>query len=137
RGRANHDLVFRLGERFVDLAAKVSGAGEFVAIAEDRIQPARNGAVRGGGADQSRRHAVRFQRLVQPIRPRLVAVAVADEGAIGESRNRRLGHGRLHITGVGSSLTDTALAKRSGVAFVRKATVPESRRNVKRVTFYG
>jgi len=95
RGRTQHDQVFRLRERLIDLAAKIGGTREFLAIAEDRIQAARNFPIRCLRPDQPRWHAIRFERPVQPIRPRLVAVAVADEGAIGETRNRRLGHGRL------------------------------------------
>ncbi|HEU4857273.1 MAG TPA: hypothetical protein VFS86_08225 [Rhodanobacteraceae bacterium] len=93
RGRAQHDQVFGLREGCVDLGAEFGRTGQFFAVAEDRIQPARDRAVHGGGAHQPRRHAVRFQRLVQPVGPRLVAVAVADEGAVGE---RPLGGWFLH-----------------------------------------
>src|SRR6185437_2806685 len=92
RRRADHDQVFRLRECCVDLLGQAVGAGEFVAIAEDRIQAARDRAVRSLFADQPRWHAIGFQRLVQPVRPRLVAVAVADERTIGEAGDRRLGH---------------------------------------------
>src|SRR6185312_641804 len=53
----------------------------------------------------------RFKLPVQPVRPRLVAVAVADEGAIGETRNRRLDHGRSASREFGPSLVDAIVGR--------------------------
>src|SRR6185437_16866783 len=122
RGRADHDQVFRLRERLVDLAAKLGRAGQFLAVAEDRIQPARNAAVRGLLPDQPRGYAIRFQRLVQPVRPRFVAVAVADEGAVGDLGNVRIRHGAPR-----HDVEPRRRTRSSGAERWRVATIPYGR----------
>jgi hypothetical protein len=84
RGRADHDQVGRLLQRFDDLAAQVVRARQFVAVAEDRREAFGDGAGRGDLPDQPFRHRISFQRLVQPVGPSFVLVAVADEGVIPE-----------------------------------------------------
>ena len=87
-GRADHHQAGRLRQRLVDLAAEVVGAGQFVAVAEDRRQFFRDRPGRGLPPDQALRDRVGFQRLVQPRAPATVLVAVADEGVVLALRHR-------------------------------------------------
>src|SRR5699024_5093728 len=85
-------------QRFVDLAPEIGGAGQFLAVTKNRYQPSWHRAEGRALADQSFRDHVGLQRLVQPARPGLVPVAVADEGAIPENRRRRgWCHGASHL----------------------------------------
>src|SRR5215470_1951708 len=76
-------------ERLANLAAKIAGTWQLIAIAEDRDQPARDRQVADLAADPHARNAVGLQLLVQPLRPFDVALAVADEGPIARHRHRR------------------------------------------------
>ncbi len=87
--RADHHQVGRLRQRLVDLAAEVVGAGQFVAIAEDRREFFRDRPGRGAAPDQALRDRIGLQRLVQPRAPATVLVAVADEGVVPALRHRR------------------------------------------------
>jgi hypothetical protein len=105
--RANDDQVFGSGQRCIDCAAEVRGAGQFFAVAEHRRETARNDTGIGLLTDQSLRHAIRLQRLVQPVSPRLVTMAIADERAIGDPGTaRRIRHARP--TPLGSAVSSLA-----------------------------
>src|SRR3954467_15497980 len=81
-GRAKDDQTSRGGERLADGGAKVARGGELVPVAEDRAGAGRDGASRRLLADQRARHAVFFQRFMQPVGGGAVAVAVAEESPI-------------------------------------------------------
>src|SRR5215467_10752272 len=76
-------------ERLANLAAKIAGAWQLIAIAEDRDQSARDRHAADLAADPHARNVVGLQLLVQPLRPFDVALAVADEGPIARHRHRR------------------------------------------------
>jgi hypothetical protein len=80
--RADDDLADGLVQGFVDGGAKIGGAGELLAVAEDRREALRYRAAGGGQADELLGRPVGFQRLVQPAAPLCVAVAVAEEGPV-------------------------------------------------------
>ena len=80
--RADHDQRRRIGQRALDLAAEFRRAGQLLAVAEHWVQPPRNRPQRRIPTDQPRWHPPGLQRAVQPRRPRLVGVAVADEGPV-------------------------------------------------------
>src|SRR6185437_11346465 len=100
----------------VDGATKIGGAGQFIAVTEDRQQARRNDAGGGGPADQPLRHAPGFQRLVQPLRPDFVLVAVADEGEITLDVG-----GRVHR----APLLLVALSSGFGPAHVIQSPLPD------------
>ena len=91
--RADHDQVGRLRQRFVDLAPEIGRARQLVAVTKDRNEAARDRASCGGLPDQAAWHPVGLDRPMQPLRPGLILVAVADERAIpeacGSSSHRR------------------------------------------------
>src|SRR5215813_5258599 len=76
-------------ERLANLNAKIAGAWQLIAIAEDRDQSARDRQAADLAADPHARNAVGLQLLVQPLRPFDVALAVADERPIARHRHRR------------------------------------------------
>ena len=67
------------GERRLDFSVEIAGGGKIVAVAEDRRQAPRNSAGPRFGAHKRFRHAVGFQRAMQPIAVLFISVAVADE----------------------------------------------------------
>ena len=98
RGRAaQHDQVARLSQRLAQHRGQIGRRGELVAVAEHREDFWRDRTVARGAADQRLGYAITFDRLVQPLRPALVSVAVADEYRIlapGGNDTRRV-HARL------------------------------------------
>src|SRR5215813_14883607 len=76
-------------ERLANLTAKIAGARQFIAIAEDRDQSARDRQAADLASGPHARNVVGLQFLVQPLRPFDVALAVADEGPIARHRHRR------------------------------------------------
>ncbi len=95
--RTDDDEELRRGEGGGDLAAKIGAAGQLFAITKDRVEAFGNGAGGDGWhSDQLGGHAVGLERLVQPVGPPLVGVAVADEGPIPDRRHPGgVGHCRL------------------------------------------
>jgi hypothetical protein len=90
--RANHDQDRRGIERRDGGVGQRVAAGEILAITKDRPQRLRHRPHRRVAADHVLVEAVAFQRLVQPPRPRGVAMAVAQERAVAD--RSRIGHDR-------------------------------------------
>ena len=81
-GRADDDLARRVLQRLGQFRSEAVGGRQLLAVAEYLAHLLRHGAHRRHPTDEVLRHLVRLERLVQPGRPLLVLVAVADERAI-------------------------------------------------------
>ncbi|HSS05692.1 MAG TPA: hypothetical protein VLK83_00980 [Rhodanobacteraceae bacterium] len=77
--RADHDQVRRLRERIADLGGKIGRARQLIAVAEHRRESCRDDAGTCREPDQPFRYRVAFERVMQPVRPGAVPVAVAQE----------------------------------------------------------
>ena len=84
RRRADDDQRRRLRERAGERLAEVSRRGEFLAVAEHRCDALRHGAEGRLAANEMARQSVGLERAVQPLRPALVGVAVANKGPVAE-----------------------------------------------------
>src|SRR5262249_44420799 len=84
--RAHHDQELRRLERSDSLRGKRRTGGKVLAIAEDRAPRSWHRAGRRGAPGQVPCDAIPFERTVQPLAPRPVAVAVAQERAVLEAR---------------------------------------------------
>ncbi len=92
--RTDDDLKRGLLQRSRQGLAEIGRRRQLVAVTKHRRESLGNGTERGLGADEVLRHGVGLERLVQPLGPVLVAMAVADEGAVLEfgihsSRSKR------------------------------------------------
>jgi hypothetical protein len=97
RRAAQHDQMARLSQRLAQHRRQVRRRGELVAVAKDREDFWWDRTVARRPTDQRLGHAIAFDGLVQPPRPALVAMAVADEYRIlapGGNDTRRV-HARL------------------------------------------
>src|SRR5204863_1390332 len=84
-GRADHDQVTRFAQRFLDVRAEVGRNGKLFAVAKNWKDPRRNFPVSRLLSDKAPRNAISLQRLVQPIAPLPVGVAVAEERPVFQS----------------------------------------------------
>ena len=96
--RTDNNLKRGLLQRSSQGLTKICGRRELVAVAEHRGESLGHGTVRGLSADEMLRHAVGLERLVQPLGPALVAMAVTDKSAvlkfgIHSSRSKRTAGG--------------------------------------------
>jgi hypothetical protein len=81
---ADDDQTGRVPQRRANGCAQVGRGRELVAVTENREYLLADRTVATRLADKRLRHAVALDRLVQPLRPFAIAMAVADEGWILE-----------------------------------------------------
>lgn len=82
RWRADDDQIARLFQGIADRCAEIGRGRQFLAIAKDRVGALRDDAVTRCPADQTLGRPVALNRLVQPLAPAVVVVAVAYERPI-------------------------------------------------------
>jgi len=89
RRRTDDDQGRRLGQGCTDRGAEVASGRQFVAVAEDRAQARADRPIGAGRAHQARRHAIRLQPAMQPLGPRGIGMAVAEEGGVAHGCRSR------------------------------------------------
>src|SRR5207342_645151 len=83
RGRgAQDDQAATCGERGFDNHADVPAGGEFIAVAEDRMQPCWHDAERSLASGQSTGNAITFQHAMQPLGRATIIMAVTEESPV-------------------------------------------------------